>query len=68
MRKVGVLALLVFAAVACGPKEPSDADQQQLAKDFSPENVAREYEKKGMMKEAEEVRRNAKSGEQGGGQ
>jgi len=43
---------------------PSDADQQKMANDWSPENVAKEYEKKGMFKEAEEVRRSAKSGQQ----
>lgn len=54
-----VLLLAVLAIGGCSAGGPSDADQQKLAKDFGAENVAKEYEKKGMMKEAEEVRRSA---------
>lgn len=63
MRK-GLLFLVVgLVAVGCA-SGPSDGDQQKLAKDFSPENVAKEYEKQGKFKEAEEIRRNAKLGQQ----
>lgn len=58
------LLFLVIGLIASGcASGPSDADQQRLAKDFSAENVAKEYEKQGKFKEAEEVRRNAKNGE-----
>jgi hypothetical protein len=58
------LLLLCTFLYGCGPSLPSDADQQRLAKDWSPENVAKEYEKKGMQKEADEVRRSAQQGQQ----
>ncbi len=64
MSKVGLFGLvliLVLGATGCASSTPTDADQQKLAKEFSAENVAKEYEKKGMMKEAEEVRKNAGS-------
>ena len=59
MRALLVL-FIAIPIIGCGSgKTPTDADQQALAKDFSAENVAKEYEKKGMMKEAAEVRRSA---------
>ena len=61
-----LLALVVASAVVggCVSGGPTDSDQQKLAKDFSAENVAKEYEKKGMQKEAEEVRRSAQRDQQ----
>jgi len=64
MRLVIALAAVVALLGGCGPSLPSDSAQQQMAKDWSPENVAKEYEKKGMYKEAEEVRRDAQQGKQ----
>lgn len=62
------LMLLAGAAIlsGCSGGTPSDADQQKMIQEWSPENVAKEYEKQGKMAEAEEVRRNAKA-DQGGG-
>ena len=58
------MAALAVAMIGCASSGPSDADQQQLAKDYSPENVAAEYDKAGKHEEAEEVRRNAASRDQ----
>ncbi|HRK21535.1 MAG TPA: hypothetical protein PLX06_06995 [Fimbriimonadaceae bacterium] len=62
------LMLLAGAAilVGCSGGTPSDADQQKMIQEWSPENVAKEYEKQGKMAEAEEVRRTAKMGQDGG--
>lgn len=65
MRKLVGLGMIAAILTGCAASGPSDADQQKLSKDFSAENVAKEYEKKGMMKEAEEVRRNAQKGQSG---
>gem|GEM_PF-4625956 len=56
---IALFASVLVAAVGCGPKEPSDADQQKMAQDFSSENVAKELEKQGKQKEADELRRGA---------
>lgn len=61
---LGLLAVGAGVLAGCASGGPSDADQQALAKDFSAENVAKEYEKKGMTKEAEEVRNSAKRDQQ----
>ena len=66
MKTFGLLLACAFALSGCVGSTPSDADQQKLVKDWSPENVAKAYEAKGMQKEADEVRRNAANGgEQG---
>ncbi|AIE87996.1 hypothetical protein [Fimbriimonas ginsengisoli] len=65
MRRLGILLVAGLMVVGCSASGPSDADQQKLAKDFSPENVAKEYEKQGKMKEAAEVRASMKQGQQG---
>ena len=58
------VALLAVIAIAGCTTTPSDSAQQEMIKEWSPENVAREYEKKGMQKEADEVRRSAQQGQQ----
>lgn len=64
MKWLLVLALGIGVSAGCSQGTPSDAEQQQMIKDWSPEKVAQEYEKKGMLKEAEEVRRQAKQAPQ----
>ncbi len=59
MRPLVVLLAAATVLGGCVGSTPSDSEQQQLANEWSPENVAREYEKQGKLKEAEEVRRNA---------
>lgn len=65
MIRFALFIALAIVVAGCA-STPSDADQQKLVEDWAPEKVAQEYEKKGMMKEAEEVRRSAKL-DQGGG-
>jgi hypothetical protein len=60
---IGAL-VAAFVIVGCGPSTPSDADQQKMVKDWSPEKVAEAYEKAGKHKEAEEVRRQAQQSPQ----
>lgn len=63
MKHVGALLLAVCVIGGCSGS-PSDSDQQALAKEWSPENIAKEYEKQGKHAEAEEVRRSAEQGQQ----
>jgi len=65
MRKLGLVVVSCMILGGCVSSGPSDADQQKLAKDWSAENVAQAYEKAGKQKEADEVRRNARSQQQG---
>ena len=64
MRFVIALFVLALLVGGCGPSVPSDAAQQQMVKEWSPEKVADAYEKAGKHKEAEEVRRSAQQGQQ----
>src|ERR1700733_2544077 len=68
VRRIGLLAFVGAVLVGCGASGPSDSDQQKLAKEYSPENVAAAYDKAGKHKEAEEVRKTAAAGQQGGQQ
>lgn len=58
MRRLAPLLLIALVMGGCS-STPSDAQQQEMVKEWSPENIAKEYEKKGMQKEADEVRRSA---------
>jgi PBP1b-binding outer membrane lipoprotein LpoB len=58
MRRIAPLLLGALVMAGCS-STPSDAQQQEMVKEWSPENIAKEYEKKGMQKEADEVRRSA---------
>lgn len=66
MKQIGLLTIAAAMLAGCSGGTPSDSDQQKMIKDWSPENVAKEYEKAGKVKEAEEVRRNAKMDQSGG--
>jgi hypothetical protein len=61
MRFAALFLLCLTVTGGCVGSGPSDADQQKLAKDWSPDKVAEAYEKAGKHAEAEEVRRNASS-------
>ncbi len=63
MKRFGCLIFAAWVLAGCS-STPSDSDQQKMVKDWSPENVAKAYEEKGMHKEAEEVRRNARRDDQ----
>lgn len=64
MRLAVCLLAAGFVLAGCASGGPSDSDQQKMIKEWSPENVAREYEKKGMQKEADEVRRSSSMSQQ----
>ncbi len=66
MRRLILPGLVGMMLAGCASGGPTDSDQQKLAKDFSPETVAKEYEKQGKHEEAAEVRRSMKKSDEGG--
>jgi hypothetical protein len=61
---LGLVVVLTLVG-GCGTSGPSDSEQQVLAKDYAPANLAREYEKHGEPEQAAEVRQSASRDERG---